>query len=329
METKQETRAPRISGANVSGEWLDVDYSTNLLSVVLFFEPVSRNSAEAVELVRRLAARYEKLAVGFWYVMEPRLSCMFRGDVALQTLQKLDLIKNVIFDANNVVELQARLKEVPALLVVDSNSYIKAQYEGKIGGASSAVERTIQARLAVSGYRDDLPSIGEMGSDFPKSRNSVLKQMGYVTGDYLFSSLVIPETSQQFSLPNFYLPNTVYPCGSWFVGRDLIEGKTGSTVYISCLKDESVNVFLGSEEGALVKVHTSIESAQHLVLGKDIAKRGGVLELAVNEFRPYEILSLTGDTEVLISLQVVSGSIKLYCVEYCGGNQVAQSHLTF
>jgi hypothetical protein len=252
---------------------------------------------------------------------------MFHGNVAQQTLQKLDLMKNVIFDANNMVELQARLKEVPALLVVDSNSYIKAQYEGKIGGAASAIERTIQARLAVSGYRDDLPSIGEIGSDFPKSCNSVLKQMGYVTGDYLFSSLVIPETNQQFSLPNFYLPNTVYPCGSWFVGRDLVEGKSGSTVYISCLKDESVDVFLGSEEGAVVKVHTSIESAQHLVLGRDIAKRDGAFEMSVNEFRPYEILSLTGDTDVLVSLQIVSGSMKLFCVEYCGVNRVAQSRL--
>ncbi len=329
MEIKEETRASRISGANVSGEWLDVDYSTNLLSVVLFFEPVSRKSAEAVELVRRIAARYEKLAVGFWYVMEPRLSCMFHGNVAQKTLQRLDLLKNVVFDASNMLELQARLKEVPALLVVDSNSYIKAEYEGNIGAAASAIERTIQARLAVSGYRDDLPSIGEFDTDFPKSCDSVLKQMGYATGDYLFSSLVVPETSQQFSLPNFYLPNTVYPYGSWFVGRDFIEGGSGSTVYISCLKDESVNVFLGSDDGAVVKVHTSIESAQHLVLGKDVAKHSGAFEMSVNEFRPYEILSLTGDTDVLISLQVAAGSLKLYCVEYSHCSRVAQGHLLF
>jgi hypothetical protein len=323
METKEQVRAPRISGTNVIGEWVDVDFSTNLLNVVLFFEPVSKNSAEAVESVRRLAERYEKLAVGFWFVMEPRLSCMFRGNVAQSALQKFDLMKNAIFDGNGMVELQARLKAVPALLVVDSNSFVKSQYEGDI--SFREVERTIQARLAVSGYRDDLPSIAEIDSDSLQSRSSVMKQMGYVAGDYLFTSLVVPERDQQFSHPDFYLPNTIYPCGSWFVGRDFIEGKPGSTVYISCLKDESVNVFLGSEESAVVRVHTSIESSHHLILGKDMAKSGGTLELKVNEFRPYEVLSLTGDTDVLISLQVSSGSIKLFCVEYCQGSQVAQA----
>lgn len=322
METKEQQRAPRISGTNVVGDWIDVDYSANLVNVVLFFEPVSKNSAEAVESVRHLAERYAKLAVGFWFVMEPRLSCMFRGNVAVQTLQGLDLTKNAIFDGNSMVELQARLKAVPALLIVDSNSLIKSQYEGEI--SFKEVERTIQARLAVSGYRDELPSVGEIDSDFPPPRTSVIKQMGYVAGDYLFTSLVLPETDQQFSHPDFYLPNTIYPCGSWYVGRDFVEGKSGSTVYISCLKDESVNVFLGSEEKAVVRVHTSIESTRHLILGRDIIKAGSVLELKVEEFRSYEILSLTGDTDVLVSLQIASGSMKLFSVEYCQTNQVVQ-----
>ena len=323
METKEQPRAPRITGTNVMGEWIDVDYSANLLNIVLFFEPVSKNSAEAIEAVQRLAERYDKLAIGFRFVMEPRLSCMFLGNVAQSALQKINLMKNAIFDGNGMVELQAQLKAIPALLVVDSNSLVKSQYEGEI--SFREVERTIQARLAVSGYRDELPAIGDPDYEFLQSHSSAIKQMGYVTGDYLFTSLVVPETDQQFSHPDFYLPNTIYPCGSWFVGRDFIEGKSGSTVYISCLKDESVNVFLGSEDGAVIRVHTSIESAHHLVLGKDVTKNGGVLELKVNEFRPYEILFLTGDTDVLISLQVSSGAIKLFCVEYCRENQVAQS----
>lgn len=220
------------------------------------------------------------------------------------------------------MRLQARLRVVPALLVVDSNSLIKSQYEGEI--SFREVERTIQARLAVSGYRDELPLIGEMDLEFSLSRSVVLRQMGYVAGDYLFTSLVVPETDQQFSHPDFYLPNTIYPCGSWYVGRDFVEGKSGSTVYISCLKDESVNVFLGSEEKAVVRVHTSIESAHHLMLGKDIIKAGSVLEVKVEEFRPYEILSFSGDTDVLISLQIASGSMKLFSVEYCQANQMAQ-----
>jgi len=322
MEPREQSRAPRISGVNIFGERVDVDYSANLLNVVLFFEPVSKNAANAIEAVRRLSVRYSKLAVGFWYVMEPRLSCMFRSNVAQTTLQRLDLAEIAVFDGNGMVELQAQLKSVPALFVVDSNSFIKSQFEGEI--SFREVERSIQARLSTSGYREELPSIGEMDMDAMVHRGSVIKQMGYVTGDYLFTSLVVPETDQQFSHPDFYLPNTIYPCGSWYVGRDFVEGKSGSTVYVSCLKDESVNVFLGSEEGAIVRVHTSIESSNHLILGRDITKSSSMLELKVNEFRSYEILSFTGDTEVLISLQVRSGSMKLYCVEYCRGDQVAQ-----
>ncbi|HUI28672.1 MAG TPA: hypothetical protein VLX91_00545 [Candidatus Acidoferrales bacterium] len=318
-----QTRAPQISGTNVVGEWIEVDYSRNLISAVLFFEPVSGNSSEAVELVQRIARRYEKLPVGFWFIMEPRLSCMFRGNTAQLTLQRFNLMKNSIFDGNGMMEHQARIKAVPALFVVDSNSFLKLQCEGEI--SFREFERTIQARLAASGYREDLPAIGELDYDFPHPVSYTMKQMGYVTGDYLFSSLVTPETDQQFSLPDFYLPNTIYPCGSWFVGRDFIEGKSGSTVYISCLKDESVNVFFGSEEGASVRVHTSMESTHHLVLGKDITKNRSILELKVNEFRPYEILSLTGDSDVLISLQVSAGSLKLYCVEYRHCNQVTKA----
>lgn len=104
METKEQPRAPRISGTNIAGEWVDVDYSANLLNVVLFFEPVSIGSSEAVESVRRLAERYEKLAVGFWFVMEPRLSCMYRGNVAQQNLQRFDLTRIAVFDGNGMIE---------------------------------------------------------------------------------------------------------------------------------------------------------------------------------------------------------------------------------
>jgi hypothetical protein len=324
MEAKEQTRAPRISGTNVLGEWIDVDYSANLLTVILFFDPISKNSEDAVESIRRLAQRYQNLAIGFWFVMEPRLSCMFRGEVVQRTLERKGLVRDAIFDGNGMVELQSQFEEVPALFVADANSFVRTRYEGEI--SFREVERTIQARLSVSGYRDELPAIAELDLEPPQSRGFLLRQMGYVAGDYLFSSSVIPETDQQFSHPDFYLPNTIYPCGSWFVGRDFVEGKPGSTVYISCLKDESVRVFLGSEEGSTVRVHTSIESEHPLILGRDVKREQGVLELAVDEFRPYEILGLTGDTDLLISLQVSSGSLKLYCVEYSHWNQFAESH---
>jgi len=254
------------------------------------------------------------------------LSCMFKGNIAHRTQERFCLTDNFIFDGNGILELQTRVKVIPTLLIVDSNSFIRSQYEGEI--SFREVERTIQARLSVSGYRDELPGIGEMESDLGHSRDFAMKQLGYVTGDYLFSSLVTPETDQQFSHPDFYLPNTVYPCGSWFVGRDFIEGKPGSTVYVSCLKDESVFAFLGSENGAVARVHTSMESTEHLALGRDVRRSGTVLELKVSEFRPYEVLSFTGDSDVLVSLQIVSGSLKLYCVEYYHHDQVVQSHLS-
>ncbi len=323
MESTESGRAPHISGTNILGEWIDVDYSANLLSVVLFLDPVSRSSCEAYMMVRKLAQRYEKLAVGFWFVMEPRLSCMFKGDIVMQTLKRIDIVKNAIFDGNGMVELQTRVKAIPALFVVDSNSIIKSRYEGGI--QFREVERAIQARLSVSGYRDELPAINDFDFDLTVSCDSVVKQMGYVAGDYLFSSLVVPEADQLFSHPDFYLPNTIYPCGSWFVGRDFIEGKAGSTVYISCLKDESVNVFMGSDQECIVRVHTSIESAGNLILGKDIARKGSLLEITVNEFRPYEVLSVTGDSDVLISMQVATGTLKLYCVEYTRRTQLAHT----
>ncbi len=185
------------------------------------------------------------------------------------------------------------------------------------------IERAIQARLALSGYRDELPVVGGMEFHVSHLRGgSVMRQLGYVTGDYFFTSLVVPESDQQFSLPDFYLPDTIYPCGAWFVGRDFIEGKTGSTVYISCSKDESVHIFAGSEEKAAVKIHTAIESDQHIVLGKDVARTGSAIEMAIDDFRSYEVLAASGDADVLISLQVCSGSVKLYCVEYCSHNPV-------
>jgi hypothetical protein len=156
---------------------------------------------------------------------------------------------------------------------------------------------------------------------------SVMRQLGYATGDYLFTSLVVPESDQQFSLPDFCLPDTIYPCGPWFVGRDFIEGKTGSTVYISCSKDESVHIFAGSEENAAVKIHTSIESDQRIILGKDVARNGNAIEMAIDDFRSYEVLAASGDADVLISLQVCSGSVKLYCVEYCQHNPVVHINI--
>ena len=295
-----------ISGINVVGENVDVDYSANLMNIVLFFDPVSKISLESLNMVQLLAQRYEKLSVGFWYVMEPRLSCMYRGNIAQAAFERFGMSANAIFDANSMIVLRARIKVVPAAMVIDSNSFIKSQYEGEI--SFREIERAIQARLAISGYRDDLPADGGMEFNVCHLHGgSMMRQLGYVAGDYLFTSMVVPESDQQFSLPDFCLPDTIYPCGAWFVGRDFIEGKTGSTVYISCSKDESVHIFAGSEEKAAVKIHTSIESDQHIILGKDVARTGSAIEMAINEFRSYEVLAASGDADILISLQVFPG----------------------
>ncbi|MGO9481507.1 MAG: TlpA family protein disulfide reductase [Candidatus Kryptoniota bacterium] len=325
MNPREQARAPMISGINVMGENVDVEYSTNLVNILLFFDPVSKISLESLDMVQLILQRYENLSVGFWYVMEPRLSCMYRGNIARAALERLGLSATAIFDANGMIVLRTGIKVVPAALVVDSNSFIKSQYEGEI--SFREIERSIQARLALSGYREDLPTVGWM--EFPISHlhgGSVMRQLGYATGDYLFTSLVVPESDQQFSLPDFCLPETIYPCGAWFVGRDFIEGRTGSTVYISCSKDESVHIFAGSEENAAVKIHTSIELDQHVILGKDVTSDGSSIGMAINEFRSYEVLAASGDADVLISLQVNSGAVKLYCVEYCHNPLV---HITY
>ncbi|MCL5268757.1 MAG: hypothetical protein M1469_11755 [Bacteroidetes bacterium] len=322
MEPKEQTRAPAFNGINVSGEALEADYADNLVNVVTFFEPVTKNSLDTVEIMRLMSRRYESLSVGFWYVMEPRLSCMYHAKESQMTLDRLSLFGNTLFDANNTLILQFRVNELPAVLIIDSNGMIKSRYEGEVSLRS--FERSIQARLAVSGYRDELPNMGELGFNLVHSRgSSKLRQLGYVTGDYVFTSLVVPETNQEFSLPDFCLVNTIYPHGPWYVGRDFIEGSGGSTVYISCSRDQAVLAFTGSCDGASVRMHTAIEAPQSLVLGKDVKREGSVLELRIDEHRPYELLASSGDSDVLISLQVQSGSIRLYSVEFCDLERVA------
>jgi len=76
-----------------------------------------------------------------------------------------------------------------------------------------------------------------------------------------------------------------------------------------------------------LKIHTSIESDQFVILGKDTARSGSAMEMAVNDFRSYEVLATTGDADVLLSLQVMSGSVKLYCVEYCQCNPIVHMNI--
>lgn len=316
MRPKEETRAPRISGINVSGESVDVDYSAYLMNVVVFFEPVSRYSLETLEYLRTMSSRYGNLSVGFWYIMEPRLSCMFHAELAQRTLDRLSLFANTLFDANNMIALYAGIQTVPCVLVVDSNSCLIGRYEGEI--SRMEIERNVQARIALSGYRDELPTMQKPEHFNGSLRSgSVMRQMGYANGEYVFGSIVVPESDQEFRLPDFYLLNTIYPFGPWYVSRDFIEGKSGSTLYVSCGRDESVYVFAGSAKSTILRLHTSIESPQHLSLGKDVKKEGGLMQIEIEEFRPYEILSNSGDTDVLVSLQVMSGSVQLFSVEFC------------
>ncbi len=344
MDPRELPRAPSISGINVNGEAVEVDYFANLINVVVFFEPLTMNSIYAIGVIRNFAERYKRFPVGFWYVMEPRPSCMDRGDVARVTLERLGLLRstasnqdasapsggefssktNTIFDANSAILLRAGVRVMPSVLAIDSNSFVRSQYEGEV--SFRELERTIQARLALSGYRDELPAIGEMDYDFIRScGGSVVRQMGYARGDYAFSSEVVPETDQLFSLPDFYLQNSIYPVGEWYVGRDFVEGKSGSIAYISCSSQESVFVFVGSEAGSTVRVHTSNESAEHLILGSDVRSKETGLEITINDFRSYEIISDSSDTDVLVSLQVTAGSMKLYCVEFCHSPQSRDS----
>ncbi len=316
MKRLEETRAPRISGINVSGETVGVDYSTHLMNILLFFEPVSKYCLDSVERVRLISTRYENLSTGFWYVMEPRLSCMLHSDVAKKALDRMSVFSNVLFDPNNMIALQSGVQTVPAVFVVDSNGFLTSRYEGEISWV--AIERNIQARIAQSGYRDELPPMPKPDNYSGTIRSaSIMRQMGYANCDYVFGSVIVPESDQQFSLPDFYLLDTIYPFGAWYVSRDFIEGKSGSTLYISCARDESVYLFAGSEERTLLRLHTSIESSQHLSFGKDIKTENGSLRIEVDDFRPYELFSNTGDSDMLISLQVISGSVQLFSVEFC------------
>ncbi len=328
MEPKEQERAPRISGINVAGEAVEVDYSANLMNVVVFFEPVSKYSLDTVEHFRVMASRYEKLSAGFWYVMEPRLSCMLRSEVAQRTLDRLSLFTNTIFDANNMIALHSGIRSVPAVMAIDSNSYVNSKFEGEV--SLSEIERTVQARIALSGYRDELPLMrGREQTSASLRPASTTRQMGYATADYVFGSMVVPEADQNFLLPDFYILNTIYPFGAWFVGRDLIEGKTGSTVYISCAKDEAVSIFAGGEKETLLRLHTSIESPNQLALGKDVKRNVGMTQIDVDEYRPYEILANSGDTDVLISLQVTSGSLDLFSVEFYPVRDLPQGEHVF
>jgi hypothetical protein len=328
MEPKAQERAPRISGVNVSGEAVDVDYSSGLMNVVLFFEPVTRLSLETVERIRVMSTKYEKLSVSFWYVMEPRLSCMSRAEVAQRTLDRLSLFSNTIFDANNMVALYSGVRTVPTVLVVDSNGFLSLRHEGEV--SLTEIERTVQSRIALSGYRDELPVMQRAESMLMSPRVGIaIRNLGYASGDYVFGNMVVPESAQDFLLPDFYLLNTIYPFGAWYVSRDFIEGKSGSTVYISCGKNETVSVFAGSEDGAALRVHTSIELASPLSLGKDVKKNGSLMETVVDECRPYEIVSNSGDTDVLVSLQIMSGSMKLFSVEFCPARVALQSEQNF
>ncbi len=316
MKPREEIRAPRITGVNPVSRSVEVDYSGHLMNVVTFFEPVSRYSLESLAGLRAMSDRYGNLSVGFWYVMEPRLSCMFHEGIALKTVRRLQLPEDTLFDANNLIAMQAGIQVVPTVLVVDSNSFLVSRYEGEL--SPMEIERNVQARIALSGYRDELPSMQKPERSGAALRSgSVMRQMGYAGGDYVFGNMVVPEADQEFNLPDFYLLDTIYPFGAWYVSRDFIEGKSGSTLYISCGKDESVYAFAGSEAGAAVRLHTSIESPQHLSLGKDVRKDGEALKIEVEEFRPYEILSNSGDSDVLVSLQVMSGSLSLFSVEFC------------
>lgn len=316
MKQQEGTRAPRISGINVAGEAVEVDFTDSLMNVVVFFEPVSRYSLDFLGQIKMMASRYERLSVGFHYVMEPRLSCMLHADPVQKTLDRLRLPADVLFDANNLIALQADVQTVPTALIVDSNSFLVGKYQGEI--SMTEIERTLQARLARSGYRDDLPMMQRPERACFSSRSSaVMRQMGYANGDYVFGNVVVPESDQEFQLPDFYLLNTIYPFGAWHVSRDFIEGRSGSTLYVSCGRDESVYAFAGTEKGTSLRLHTSMESSMSLSLGKDVKREGGAMQMEVGDHRPYEILSNSGDTDLLVSLQVMSGMLQLYSVEFC------------
>ncbi len=318
MIPREHQAAPRISGVSVSGEPIWIDYSANLMNVVTFFDPVSKYSLSTIENLRRMSSLYEKLSVGFWYIMEPRLSCMYHSETAGRTIDRLSLFTGTLYDGNDMIALNAGISSVPAVLVVDSNGGLISRYEGEI--SLFEIERTLQARIALSGYRDELPQLERPERPFLSARSaSEMRQLGYANADFVLGNVVVPETDQEFNLPDFYLLNTIYPFGAWYVSRDFIEGKSGSTVYISCGRSESVLMFAGSDDGARVRVHTSIESPHNLAMGKDVKDQSGLWEIRVDECRPYELLTNSGESDVLLSLQVVSGSFRLYTVEFTAG----------
>ncbi|MGC8653097.1 MAG: TlpA family protein disulfide reductase [Candidatus Kryptoniota bacterium] len=309
---------PAITGLSLEGNEISLGGGGALINILAVFEPVSVRSILALKLLEKIAKRYSNTPVEIIYIMEPRLSCFYKPEAARKFTNRLGISSKTIYDSNSTVSLQLRLSSLPAVFIADSNLVVHTYQEGEI--STEEIERFIQFRLSSSGFRDELPEmvgiIDESADHSLMVSRPIVRQMGYASNDYLFNYVASPEALYEFPSPGLCASEMLYPSGQWFVGRDFIQGEKGSAIYINCSRDESLWMFAGSDEGCKLTIQATVDLQSSLQFGKDVLVHKDSVEMIVKDCQQYEILSFSGQEEVLLNLNVESGSLKIYSVEF-------------
>jgi hypothetical protein len=309
---------PPIAGVSLEGSEISLREGEAIINILVVFDPVSVRSILTLKLLGKIAKRYSSTPVKLLYIMEPRLSCFYNLETAKKFTNRFGISSMTIYDVNSYVSLQLRLSSLPAVFIADSNLIIHSYQEGEI--STEDIERFIQFRLSLSGFRDELPEmagiIDESVDHSLMISRPIVRQMGYASNDYLFNYVATPEALHEFPPPGFCASEMLYPSGKWFVGRDFIQGISGSVIYVSCSRDESLWIFAGSDDGCRLTIQTTVGLQTSLQFGKDVVVHQDSVEMIVSDCQQYEILTFSGQDEVLLSLNVVSGTIRIYSVEF-------------
>lgn len=309
---------PVITGLNLEGNEISLGNRGALINILVVFDPVSVRSMLTLKLLEKIARRYVDAPLDLLYVMEPKLSCFYKFDVARNFTNRFGISSKVIYDANSSISLQLGLTSLPVVFIMDSNLIVHAYQEGEI--STEEIERFIQFRLSSSGFRDELPEMADMIDESVEHclmiSRPILRQMGYASNDYLFNYIANPEATYEFPPPGFCVTEMLYPSGKWYVGRDFIKGETDSIIYVNCSRDESLWILAASEEEGSLLIQPSVGLHTSLQFGKDVMVHQDIVEMAVSECRQYEVLSFSGQEDVLLSLRINSGIIRIYSAEF-------------
>lgn len=223
MFDKRTHSAPELRGVYwLNSPPLSIHALRGSVVLLFFWDYTDIRSLHMVDYIKEIHNRYNDVGLVVIGVHSPAFEFAGKVEPLERIISERDITFPVVMDNDRSILENYRNSETPAVIIIDQEGSIRAQYHGR--GKQQSIERNLQVCLQDSGVIDALPL--PIDAIRPEEIPGVVTEretpqllFGYLKGNIGNNEGFNPESMYAYEDPGFYLPGRFYLHGVWRSGR--------------------------------------------------------------------------------------------------------------